>query len=32
VANGFADKTLLDYFVSVPDVDAAFEALKTSFA
>jgi len=31
VANGFADKTLLDYFVSVPDVDAAFEALKTSF-
>jgi uncharacterized protein (TIGR00730 family) len=32
VANGFADKTLLDYFVSVPDVDAAFEALKISFA
>ncbi len=32
VASGFADKTLLDYFVSVPDAAAALEALTTSLA
>ena len=31
VANGFADKSLLDYFVSVPDAPSALAALKTAF-
>jgi len=32
VANGFADKTLLDYFVSVPDAASALETLSLSLS
>jgi uncharacterized protein (TIGR00730 family) len=32
VANGFADKTLLEYFVSVPNAHTAIEALKRPLA